>query len=144
MIPQHVRQDIEAAFGTVPSFLERVPAPLIESEWETFKRFQLQDTALPMRTKELLGLAVASALQCPYCTYFHEAAARLHGASDEEITEAVFMAKHTAGWSTFLRGSNQPFEEFRSEVDGMVEYLRTHAGPAEAGPGGARQAGRSR
>ena len=45
--------------------------------------------------KELIGLAVSGATRCRYCCYFHTEAARLFGATDEEITEAALIAKNT-------------------------------------------------
>ena len=45
------------------------------------KELQLSDqTALDPRTKELIGLAVAAAIHCNYCSRFHEAASLMNGA----------------------------------------------------------------
>jgi len=120
---QDTLDDIQETLGHVPTFLSRLPEAHLGSEWRTMKDFQLQDTAIPMKYKELMGLAVASALQCPYCTYFHEQAARANGASDEEVREAVFQAKHTGGWSSFVRGTGQSVEEFRAETDRIIEHM---------------------
>ncbi len=51
-----------------------------------------------------MGLAVASQIPCQCCIYFHTEAAKLNGASDEEIKEEVALAivRH---WSTMLDGS---------------------------------------
>ena len=37
------------------------------------------------------------ATRCRYCVYYHTEAARLSGATGEEINEAALMAKHTIG-----------------------------------------------
>src|SRR5436309_14950810 len=74
--------------------------------------------------KELIGLAVSGATRCRYCVYFHTEAARLFGATDEEITEASLVAKNTMAWSTFLNGMQYDFDEFRREFDRMADHVR--------------------
>jgi AhpD family alkylhydroperoxidase len=59
-------------------------------------------TAIPNKYKELIGLAVSGATRCRYCPYFHSEAARLFGATEDEITETALIAKNTMGWSTYL------------------------------------------
>jgi AhpD family alkylhydroperoxidase len=61
-------------------------------------------TKLDGKTKELIGLAVAAQIPCHYCVYFHTAAARLNGATDQEIREAVGMPAISRHWSTVLNG----------------------------------------
>ena len=75
--------------GARPGFFASVPDYLIESEWASFKALQLSETAIPNKYKELIGLGVAGATRCRYCAYFHTEAARLFGATEDEITEAV-------------------------------------------------------
>jgi AhpD family alkylhydroperoxidase len=60
------------------------------------------ETAIPNKYKELIGLGVSGATRCRYCVYFHTEAARLFGATEEEINEAALIAKNTMGWSTYL------------------------------------------
>ena len=50
----------------------------------------------------MIGLAVSGATRCRYCAYFHAEAARLFGATEDEITETAMIAKNTMGWSTYL------------------------------------------
>ena len=55
-------RDIEQTFGLVPEFFKRVPDYLLPSEWASFKSLQLSDqTAIPNKYKELIGLAVSGA-----------------------------------------------------------------------------------
>jgi AhpD family alkylhydroperoxidase len=51
------------------------------------------------KVKELIGLAVAAQISCTYCIYFHTTAAKLNGATDAEIREAVAMATISRHWS---------------------------------------------
>jgi len=48
--------------------------------------------ALPVATKQLIAVAVAHVTQCPYCIRSHAKAARQHGATAEEIMEAIWVA----------------------------------------------------
>lgn len=48
--------------------------------------------ALDTKTKELIALAIGVAVRCDPCITFHSEAARKHGATREEIMEAVGMA----------------------------------------------------
>ena len=71
------RSDIEAeireALGQVPSFFASMPDSTLENQWNEFKVFQMTDTKLTVREKQLIGYAVAAAIHCPYCTYFTRA-----------------------------------------------------------------------
>jgi AhpD family alkylhydroperoxidase len=132
MTRAEVDQDIEATFGLVPMFFRDVPDALIESEWTSFKTLQLGETAIPNKYKELIGLGVSAATRCRYCAYFHTEAARLFGATDEEVTEASLVAKNTMGWSTFLNAMQYDFDEFRQEFDRSIEYVRAQMMQAPA------------
>ena len=125
MTRAEIDRDIEATFGLVPQFMADVPDYLIESEWASFKNLQLSDqTAIPPKYKEMIGLGVSAATRCRYCAYFHTEAARLFGATDEEINEACLVAKNTMAWSTFLNGKQYDYDEFRQEFDRSLEELR--------------------
>lgn len=119
-----VDRDIEATMGLVPRFMADVPDYMIESEWASFKNLQLSETAIPNKYKELIGLGVSAATRCRYCVYFHTEAARLFGATDEEITEASLVAKNTMAWSTYLNAMAYDFDEFRQEFDRIAEHVR--------------------
>src|ERR671918_1110610 len=123
---QAVDQDIEETLGLVPEFFRRVPDYLLPTEWTTFKNLQLSDqTAIPNKYKELIGLAVSGATRCRYCAYFHTEAAKLFGATDEEVNEAALMAKHTMGWSTYLNALQYDYDEFTREFDQIAEHIRS-------------------
>ena len=114
-------QDIEATLGQVPTMLKVFPEVGIAGAWREFKSVQLNpNTALDGKTKELLGLAVASQIPCEYCIYFHTAAAKANGATDEEIHEAVAMAAIVRHWSTVLNGNQVDFGRFKAETDAIL------------------------
>jgi AhpD family alkylhydroperoxidase len=114
-------QDIEATLSQVPTMLKVFPEVGIAGAWTEFKSVELNpNTALDDKTKELIGLAVASQVPCHYCIYFHTAAAKANGASDAEISEAVAMAAIVRHWSTVLNGNQVDFDMFKAETDEML------------------------
>ena len=120
-----VDRDIEETFGLVPEFFRSVPDYLLPMEWASFKSLVLSDqTALPNKYKELIGLAVSGATRCRYCAYFHTEAARLFGANDDEITETALIAKNTMGWSTYLNTLQFDYDKFVEEFDQMAAHIR--------------------
>ena len=51
-----------------------------------------EDGAIPKKYRELIALAVAYTTQCPYCIEAHAKAAKVAGATREEIVESSFLA----------------------------------------------------
>ena len=126
------RTEIREMLGSVPGFFENLPGTLLDSEWESFKSIELSDqTAIPNKYKELIGIAVSGATRCRYCVYFHTEVARLFGATDQEINEAALMAMHTMNWSTYLNASQYDYARFCDEVDQVTAYIKKQA-PAPA------------
>jgi AhpD family alkylhydroperoxidase len=119
-----VEADIRETLGLVPEFFAEIPDFELEAEWTLFKKFELGETAVPNKYKELIGIAVSGATRCRYCAYFHTEAAKLFGATEEEINEAALMAKHTMAWSTYLNARQFDYERFTEEVDRVVEHVR--------------------
>jgi AhpD family alkylhydroperoxidase len=123
-------RDIEATLGRVPGFFRLFPEEGIAGAWAEFKSVQLNpQTALSAKEKELIGLAVAAQIPCTYCIYFHAAAAKANGATDQEIREAVAMAAITRHWSTVLNGMQADLDAFKRDTD---EVLRLAAQRASA------------
>jgi AhpD family alkylhydroperoxidase len=122
------KTEIREMLGLVPGFFDSLPGPLLDSEWESFKSIEVSDqTAIPNKYKELIGIAVSGATRCRYCVYFHTEFARLFGATDQEINEAALMAKHTMGWSTYLNASQYDYDRFTDEVNQVTAYLTKQA-----------------
>ncbi len=113
--------EMERAFGMVPGMFRAFPAAGIAGAWAEFKAIQLSDqTALPPKVKELIGLAVSAQVPCAYCVYFHTRVARAHGATDAEIQEAVAMAAISRHWSTVLNGMGIDLAAFQRETDAIL------------------------
>jgi AhpD family alkylhydroperoxidase len=118
-----VEAEIKETLGLVPAFFDDIPDAVIDQEWQLFRHWELSETAIPNKYKELLMLAVHAETHCRYCTLFHTETARLFGATDEEILEAVLLAKHTVGWSTFLNGKREDMERFTQELNQIAEHM---------------------
>ncbi len=118
-----IEADITATLGMVPSFFGRIPDNLIEAEWDLFKTLEFGETNIPNKYKELIGVAIHSVTHCQYCILFHQEAAKLFGATDEEIQEAVHYAKSTVGWSTYLNGMREDYDQFETELSKIGEFL---------------------
>ena len=75
-------------FGLVPSFFARIPESLLDLEWELMKRIELNETLIPNKYKELIGVAVHAETKCRYCTLFHQEAAKLFGPEGGSVVPA--------------------------------------------------------
>ena len=123
MSRQDVHAEMKAMFGTVISFVDQVPDAFIDAEWDLMKRLQFAPTLIPNKYKELMGLAIAAVTRCRYCALFHTEAARLNGATDAEIEEAVHFAKIVTGWSVYLNGLQVDYDEFADEIRRVVGFV---------------------
>ncbi len=122
-----IRTEIEKTFGKVPTWVEEMPDSALEGFWSMMRDFQLAQTAIPNKYKELIGLGVSGATRCKYCTLFHTEAAKLFGATDAEIAEAAMMAAHTMGASTFLNAVQVDYDTFRRETLDAIKYVRSQS-----------------
>ena len=84
-----------AIYPQASAELARKRRELAPATLDAFKAFSAQvfaDGALPVKTKQLIAVAVAHVTQCPYCIRGHTEAALKHGASEQEIMEAIWVA----------------------------------------------------
>lgn len=124
---REIERDMKETLGLVPGFFKRIPDEFLEPEWTLFKRLELGETRIPNKYKELMGLAIHAETRCRYCTLFHTEAARMFGATDEEIQEAVHYSKMTVGWSAYLNGMQEDYDEFKEQLQQIGEHLSAHA-----------------
>lgn len=134
---EEVNREIKVTLGVVPSFFDRFPEETLDYEWTLFKRFELEEAdgtgsvVIPVKYRQLMGVALHSETKCHYCTLFHTEVARLFGATDQEIQEAVHYAKHSLGLSAYLNGIRQDFDDFADELRQIGEYLGNQPKPNE-------------
>ncbi len=129
---QRVYAEIEATFGFVPGFLQTMSDVSLEDEWKTLKAVQMEPGPIPNKYRELIGLGIAASRGCEYCTYFHTQFARLNGASEAEIEDAVHFAKSNVGWSTYLHGMQYDLGQFKKDVDRIVSHAQAMQKSASA------------
>ena len=67
-------------------------APATHEAFVSFSERVFADGALPAKTKQLIAVAAAHVTQCPYCIRGHTKSALRHGATREEIMEAIWVA----------------------------------------------------
>ena len=67
-------------------------APGPAEAFRAFSKSVFAEGALPSKTKQLIAVAVAHVTQCPYCIRGHTRAALRHGATAEELMEAIWVA----------------------------------------------------
>ncbi|HEV3120650.1 MAG TPA: arsenosugar biosynthesis-associated peroxidase-like protein [Isosphaeraceae bacterium] len=75
--------------------------------WEKFQAWYgaaLKPGALSAREKALVGLAVASVLQCPYCIDAYSRGCLEQGSNLEQMTEAIQVAAAIRAGSTLVHG----------------------------------------
>ncbi len=75
--------------------------------WEKFMSYYaavFADGALTEREKALIALAVAHAVQCPYCIDAYSLACLEKGSNAEEMTEAVHVACAIRGGAALVHG----------------------------------------
>ena len=75
--------------------------------WSKFKEYYdtvFADGALSEREKSLIALAVAAAVQCPYCIDSYTKASLERGADLDQMTEAVHVANAIRGGASLVHG----------------------------------------
>ncbi|HEY6586371.1 MAG TPA: carboxymuconolactone decarboxylase family protein [Candidatus Methanoperedens sp.] len=117
-------KDIEETLGMVPGFMKALPENVLIQEWPLFKKYNFEETEIPAKYRELMGLAVAANIKCPYCIHFHKGAAQMNGATEKEFAETVFLASYTARWSSIIHAQDYDYQKFKEEFQQIGEYLQ--------------------
>jgi len=120
---QETVSEIEKEFGIVPGFLKGVPQDVLVQMWPVMKRYMINESKIPPKYREMIGLAVAATLKCPYCEIFHRGAAQMNGATEEELAEAAAIAGQTAFWSHVLHAQHYDINTFMKEFQAIGEHI---------------------
>lgn len=67
-------------------------APKAEAAFQAFSQAVFSDGALSGKMKQIVAVAVAHVTQCPYCIKGHTRTALRHGATEQELMEAIWVA----------------------------------------------------
>src|SRR5678815_1542352 len=80
-------------------------APKPAAAFKAFSQSVFAEGALSSKTKQLIAVAVAHVTQCPYCIRGHTRAAVQHGASPEEIMEAIWVAAEMRAGASYAHSA---------------------------------------
>ena len=59
-------KDIEKTFGMLPGFMKNTPKDILPQMWPLFKKYQMGKSLIPEKYREMMMLAAAAAVKCPY------------------------------------------------------------------------------
>jgi AhpD family alkylhydroperoxidase len=95
-------------------------APAVMDAFGRLHRSAITDGALSSKTKELMALAIAVAIQCDGCIAFHARDALKAGATAEEIDEALGVAVLMGGGpaAVYATDARRAVAEFRDDLAG--------------------------
>ena len=79
-------------------------APELWDKFNAWYEAVFKDGALSEREKALIALAVAHAVQCPYCIDAYSTASLEKGSTPEQMTEAVHVAAAIRGGASLVHG----------------------------------------
>jgi AhpD family alkylhydroperoxidase len=116
-----IRQNM---MGNVPEFIARFPAPGLAGAWLEERDVELNPTtALSGKEKSLVGLAVAAQIPCRYCVFADTEFAKLEGATDAEITEAVAVGSIVRHWGTVLTGFALDEAAYKKDMERLAKVV---------------------
>ncbi|HZT34753.1 MAG TPA: carboxymuconolactone decarboxylase family protein [Nitrososphaera sp.] len=115
--------EIQETFGFVPGFFKNIPKDALDHMWPIFKKYQLGESVIPAKYREMIMLSAAAAIKCPYCEFYHREAALMMGASEEELAELSILVASTGFWSNVLHSMNYDKEKFKDEIRRGAEYM---------------------
>jgi AhpD family alkylhydroperoxidase len=116
------RADIQKTLGFVPTLFKALPDSVLPGAWSEMKQFENTDTALPMKVKSLIGLAVSAQIPSRNVIYLYSRCLKATGASETEAKEAVAMSALARHWSTYFNGAQIDEATARTETAKMLEY----------------------
>ncbi len=87
-------------FGKITEWQEEYGKKFFEYYNSVFK-----EGALTEREKALIALAVAHAIQCPYCIDAYSSTCLVKGADEEQMMEAVHVAAAIKSGTTLVYGT---------------------------------------
>ena len=123
-----VHREMKEMFGEVIGFVDLIPDEYIDSEWDLLKRVQFGETHIPNKYKELIGLARPALLRgaaTASCS-----TPRRPSCSAPPTTRSkrpCTTPSSSGGWSTYINGMQVSYDEFKAQVDRVVEHVKATA-----------------
>ena len=116
-------KEIEDTFGIIPGFMKDAPQDILIQMWPLFKKYQMGESIIPQKYREMMMLAAAAATKCPYCQTYHKEVCKMLGATDEELNELAVIVGMTSFWSNVLHVQNYDYNKFVQELKQMGEHV---------------------
>lgn len=116
-------KDIEQKFGFVPGFFKNVPQDAMIQMWPIFRKYQLGESVIPPKYREMMMLAASAAVKCPYCELYHREVSKMLGATEEELAELAILVASTGFWSNVLHTMHYDKAKFAEELRKAGEYM---------------------
>ena len=120
---EEIVKEIENTFGLLPGFMKNTPKEILQQMWPLFKKYQIGESAIPQKYREMMMLAAAAATKCPYCQTFHKESSKMLGATDEELNELAVIVGLSSFWSNILHVQNYDYNTFVRELQQMGEHI---------------------
>jgi AhpD family alkylhydroperoxidase len=116
--PEAAYAEMMSMLGVVPGFVDMYPKAGVAGIWHVTRDLLFAESALDMKTKALISLAVAAQIPCQYCIWSDTRDALAAGATEEQVHEAVAIAALTRHWSTIFNGYQIDFDTYKRELGG--------------------------
>ena len=120
---EKTQKEIKEKFGFVPDFFKKTPKDVIVQMWPIFKKYQLGESLIPSKYREMMMLAASAAVKCPYCELYHTEAAKMLGATEEELSELAVLVASTGYWSNTLHTMNYDINKFAKELERAGKHM---------------------
>ena len=120
---EEIVKEIENTFGLLPGFMKNTPREILQQMWPLFKKYQMGESAIPQKYREMMMLVAAAATKCPYCQTFHKESSKMLGATDEELNELAVIVGLSSFWSNVLHTQNYDYNTFVRELQQMGEHM---------------------
>ena len=96
--PYYVEEDLKK-FAQISEF-----QPELGKKFFDWYNAVFEEGALTQREKALIALAVAHAIQCPYCIDAYTRSSLEKGADEEQMMEAIHVASAIRGGASLVHG----------------------------------------
>ncbi len=105
------------ADGPPKFFTDSMPEHAMAEILKSYGALQGEGSSLDPKTRELIALAVAAQIPCPYCVYAHKNNAIKFGATEAELREAAAVAGYVRMLSAMFQAAEIDLDEFMAEHD---------------------------
>jgi AhpD family alkylhydroperoxidase len=119
------KKDMIATLGPDAAELNVLPDSFFAPTWAQARNLWIDGHyQIPPKYRALISLAVSAQIPCQFCIYADTSDAKVFGASEQEIKEAVMFAAMTRQWSTLMNGNMADLDAYKKEIDAGAAAMR--------------------